>query len=82
MPWRPFLVWNALGGIIWATIYGTLGYVFGNNLPLLGRVVHTIGIVGTVIAVVFILAIIVVWRRRRRLVPEGVASGSSVDPES
>ncbi len=52
MPWRPFLFWNALGGITWAIIYGTLGFVLGNNLPLLGRVVHMIGIVGTIIAVV------------------------------
>ena len=81
MPWRPFLFWNALGGITWAIIYGTLGFVLGNNLPLLGHVVHTIGIVGTIIAVAFILAVIVVWRRRRRLVPEGAASGASADPE-
>jgi len=81
MPWRPFLFWNALGGITWAIIYGTLGFVLGNNLPLLGRVVHMIGIVGTIIAVAFILAVIVVWRRRRRLVPESAATGVSADLE-
>jgi membrane protein DedA with SNARE-associated domain len=81
MPRRPFMFWNALGGITWAIIYGTLGFVLGNNLPLLGRVVHAIGIVGTIIAIVFVLALIVIWRRRRRLVPERAASGSSADPE-
>jgi membrane protein DedA with SNARE-associated domain len=81
MPWRPFLFWNALGGITWAIMYGTLGFVLGNNLPLLGRVVHMLGIAGTIIAAAFILAVIVVWRRRRRLVPERAASGAGADPE-
>jgi len=35
MPWGTFMVYNALGGITWALIFGTLGYVFGKNLPLL-----------------------------------------------
>jgi membrane protein DedA with SNARE-associated domain len=73
MPRRSFMFWNALGGILWATIYGTLGYILGNNLPLLGRVVHTIGIVGTTLAVAFILGVIVYWRmRRRRLIARSV----------
>ena len=33
MPWRKFLIYNAAGGIIWAIIYGTLGYVAGRFLP-------------------------------------------------
>jgi undecaprenyl-diphosphatase len=37
MPYGTFMFWNALGGIIWATIFGTLGYFFGKNLPLLER---------------------------------------------
>src|SRR5439155_3378232 len=37
MPYRTFSTYNALGGIIWATIFGTLGYVFGHNIPRLER---------------------------------------------
>jgi membrane protein DedA with SNARE-associated domain len=81
MPWRSFSLWNALGGVAWAVIYGSLGFVLGNNLPLLGRVVHMIGIAGTIIAVAFILAVIVVWRRRKRLVTEGVTSSAGGDSE-
>jgi membrane protein DedA with SNARE-associated domain len=66
MPWRSFLLWNALGGVVWATIYGTLGYILGNNLPLLGRIVHMIGVVGTMLAIAFVLGAIVYWRMRRR----------------
>ena len=28
-PWLPFLGWNAAGGIVWATIFGTGGFLFG-----------------------------------------------------
>lgn len=82
MPWRAFLLWNALGGIVWAVIYGTLGYALGNNLPLLGQVVHTLGVVGVALTVAFVLAVIVYWRmRRKRRLAEGVASGGGVDSE-
>lgn len=32
MPWTPFLLYNALGGITWATLYGLAGYFLGNNV--------------------------------------------------
>src|SRR5438876_866404 len=32
MPWAPFLLYNALGGIIWATIYRVGGYFLGDNV--------------------------------------------------
>jgi membrane protein DedA with SNARE-associated domain len=31
MPWRRFLVWNALGGITWAATIGALAYVVGRS---------------------------------------------------
>jgi membrane protein DedA with SNARE-associated domain/membrane-associated phospholipid phosphatase len=39
MPYRTFLLYNALGGVVWATLFGTLGYAFGHNLPRLERYV-------------------------------------------
>src|ERR1700736_961003 len=32
MPWASFLLYNALGGIIWATLYGLGGYFLGDNI--------------------------------------------------
>ena len=32
MPWRAFLIANATGGIIWATVFGIGGYFFGKLL--------------------------------------------------
>jgi membrane protein DedA with SNARE-associated domain len=65
MPWPRFLVFNAAGGIVWATVYGMLGYVLGNNLPLLHRIVGIIGVGGVVAAVLVAIAALVIWRRRR-----------------
>ena len=32
MPWRKFLLYNALGGIVWATILGTAAYTLGKQI--------------------------------------------------
>jgi membrane protein DedA with SNARE-associated domain len=63
---RTFFIWNAAGGILWATIYGTLGYILGNNIPLLEHILRDLGIFGFVALGAVIVAIIVVWYVRRR----------------
>lgn len=66
MPWRSFLFWNATGGIVWAIVYGLLGYILGRNLPLLGTVLRVMGIGGIVALVVFGVIVVAVWVLRRR----------------
>lgn len=63
---RTFFIWNAAGGILWATTYGLLGFFLGDNLPLLGRILKDLGIFGFVALGVVVAAIIVVWVMRRR----------------
>jgi len=72
MPWSKFLVYNAAGGIVWATVYGMLGYSLGHNLPLLDKVLRILGTVGVVGAVLVAVIGYIVWRRRR-------AAGQSAD---
>lgn len=64
MHYPTFMVWNALGGVLWAGLYGTLGYVFGRNL---GAVEHWVQ--RTTWALVAAAAMLVVgwwwWHRRR-----------------
>jgi membrane protein DedA with SNARE-associated domain len=38
-----FLLFNALGGIVWAVSIGLLGYFFGSNLPLLEKIISSFG---------------------------------------
>jgi membrane protein DedA with SNARE-associated domain len=64
MAWSKFLVYNAAGGILWATIYGLLGYALGHNLPLLDKVLRILGVAGVVGAVLIAVVAYIVWKRR------------------
>jgi membrane protein DedA with SNARE-associated domain len=53
MPWREFLVANAVGGIVWASGFGMGAYLFGKALLLLtGPLATGLLIVGAVLVVV------------------------------
>ena len=69
MHWRTFLFYNAAGGIVWATIYGTLGYVAGrffhDNFAQVERLAATLGWLGTGFIVVAVLTVLIVFRVRR-----------------
>jgi membrane protein DedA with SNARE-associated domain len=68
MRWLRFLVFNAAGGIVWATLYGVGGYVLGDNIH---RLVGPLGIALLVVAVLLLLVgIILVRRNERRLEDE------------
>jgi membrane-associated protein len=68
MHWRSFVVWNALGGISWATAIGLLAYFLGNSA---GNVIETFGIYGLVAAVLALVSFIVLHRRARRPSSDG-----------
>ena len=48
MAWRRLLLFNAAGGLVWATLYGLGGYFLGDSIHLL---VGPLGIVLLVLAV-------------------------------
>src|SRR3954454_2673822 len=63
MPWRSFLLWNALGGITWALCFGLLGY-FGGEAAA-----HLVARVGVGAAVAIAIGFVVGYgaiRLRRR----------------
>ena len=66
MRYNHFLFWNATGGIVWAALMGTLGYLFGSQLPLLERLVGQFGF-GLLAALVLIIGLRFTWGRRKRL---------------
>jgi membrane-associated protein len=49
MPWPRFMLWNALGGIAWASTVGSLAYVLGRSAS---SSLGAIGFVGLAIAIV------------------------------
>jgi membrane protein DedA with SNARE-associated domain len=68
MAWPTFLVWNMLGGITWATIFGLLGYFLGNNLTLLGRVLQASAIAGMVLLGLILAGLAFFLRRFHKVI--------------
>src|SRR5216684_351575 len=70
MPWRTFLVYNAAGGILWATIFGTLGFVAGrffhDNFAAVEKIARTLGWLGAALLVTFCLLLYIIFILRRR----------------
>jgi membrane protein DedA with SNARE-associated domain len=60
-----FLVYNVLGGVVWATLYGSLGYLFGSNLPLLETWVKRAGITFTILGAVVVVYLIYLRKKRK-----------------
>lgn len=58
--WKSFLLFNAAGGIIWATLFGLGGFVFGDAMH---RVAGPIGLVGLALAVG---GLVLGWRIMRK----------------
>lgn len=39
--WKQFLVFNAIGALVWAVLFSSLGYVFGKAIStIIGEVSH------------------------------------------
>jgi membrane protein DedA with SNARE-associated domain len=71
MPWRTFLIYNAAGGILWAIIFGSLGYfagrVFYDNFSQVEHLARNISVIVSVSVVVIVaIVIIVLYVRRKR----------------
>jgi membrane protein DedA with SNARE-associated domain len=87
MPWRRFVVFNALGGITWVVTDSTLAYMFASSVKTIARV---FGVVGWVLAGIAVIAAVVFIRRAegRRLRKAAALGGGAeaesgtVDPES
>lgn len=58
MPWRSFLLWNAVGGVIWAVLYGLGGYFLGESIHRLtgpiGPITIALGLLAAAAALLFV----------------------------
>jgi membrane protein DedA with SNARE-associated domain len=64
MHWRSFVLWNALGGIAWATAIGLIAYFLGHSAS---HAIEAFGIYGLVAAVVALVGFVVMHRHGRRV---------------
>lgn len=86
MHWRAFLIYNATGGILWAAIYGTLGYVAGrffhDNFAQVERLATTLGWLGTGLFVVAVLtALFILYARRQKYAQKTAIARASKENE-
>jgi len=63
MPWRSFVVWNACGGICWATAIGLLAYFLGHSA---GNAIQAFGLYGLAAALIGLASGFWLHRRHRR----------------
>jgi len=59
MPWRVFFVYNVAGAVLWSVVITTLGYLFGQSLPLL---IKWVGRSGTILLIVAVVTRWLAWR--------------------
>lgn len=63
MPWRTFLLWNALGGVLWALTVGLLAFWLGHAVE---AALETGGPIGAGVVVAVAALALVWWRRLER----------------
>jgi membrane protein DedA with SNARE-associated domain len=63
MHWRSFVVWNALGGITWATAVGLIAYFLGQSAS---NAIQAFGLYGLAALLIAVVGGYVMHRRRAR----------------
>ena len=65
MSFPKFVLYNSIGSVVWAIVFGCLGYYFGRDLPLLESYISRVSLVLLVTLAVGIIALIF-WKRRKK----------------
>jgi membrane protein DedA with SNARE-associated domain len=74
MHWRSFVLWNALGGITWATAIGLIAYFLGNSA---GSAIEAFGLYGLAAVLIVLVTAFVMHRRHRRQASSAPDGGAS-----
>ena len=73
MPWWKFFLWNAAGGIAWATAVGLLSYYAGRAVA---EAIGRYGLYGALVVIAVVVIGFLVVRRWRRRVSESIENAS------
>ncbi|HEX4436636.1 MAG TPA: DedA family protein [Solirubrobacteraceae bacterium] len=76
MHWKSFVVWNALGGITWATGIGLIAYFLGNSAS---NAIQAFGLYGLAAVLLAIVSGFVMHRRAKRRAAEGAPPEDEAD---
>lgn len=61
MQYSTFFMYNLSGGVLWATLFGIIGYFLGDRLPLLGKIINDFNIV-----IFAIIGAFIAWKIGKR----------------
>ncbi len=67
MSFTKFVIYTTIGSIAWAVVFGSLGYFFGHDLPLLQKYISRTSFGVLVLGAVAILVYYIIQRRRSKL---------------
>lgn len=70
-PWRQFLLWDALGEVLWVSLYVGIGYAFSNRVQAIVEILGNF----TWVTVGLIVTLILGWQLLRYLRPITVGEG-------
>lgn len=59
LEYKKFFLYNLLGGISWAILYGTVGFIFGTNIPFILKMLHDITLTTILIIVIIVIFYII-----------------------
>ena len=61
LPYLRFLIYNAIGCVLWAAIFSSLGYLFGQSWHLIDRWIGRAGIIAAILGAMVVITILL-WR--------------------
>ncbi|MFF4837332.1 DedA family protein [Streptomyces sp. NPDC001315] len=68
MPWRRFLVFNAIGAALWVGLWASLAYVAGSHITAIYDEISRYQLYALIALVVLVAALVLrhVWRRQHQ----------------
>jgi membrane-associated protein len=63
MSFPKFVTYNTIGSVVWAIVFGAVGYYFGRDLPLLHRYISRVSF-GVFIVAAIALLVFLIYKRQ------------------